>query len=124
MVGIGLRLEYESRVQELRSQRRRKAEAWNKANRMVAGLIGFGILMVLVSAFLPETREVARLSAEKEKQLSTLAREEKLRAEQSRELNLLKTDPEYLEIIAREKIGLMKEGESIINLDAPVPGKN
>ncbi len=37
------------------------------------------------------------------------------------ELELLKTDPEYVEIKARDKMDLMKEGETIFRLDQGAP---
>ena len=42
-----------------------------------------------------------------------------LLARQTREVNLLKTDPGYLETIARDRLDLMKEGETIFRLEQP-----
>jgi len=42
-----------------------------------------------------------------------------LLARQTREVNLLKTDPVYLETIARDRLDLMKEGETIFRLEPP-----
>ena len=41
-----------------------------------------------------------------------------LLARQTREVTLLKTDPTYLETIARDRLDLMKEGETIFRLEA------
>jgi len=35
-----------------------------------------------------------------------------------REVNLLKTDPVYLETIARDRLDLMKDGETIFRIEA------
>ena len=40
-----------------------------------------------------------------------------LLARQTREVNLLKTDPTYLETMARDRLDLMKEGETIFRLE-------
>ena len=42
-----------------------------------------------------------------------------------REEMLLKRDPEFISVIARDKLELMKDGETIYRLDDPVfdPGK-
>ena len=40
-----------------------------------------------------------------------------LLARQTREVNLLKTDVSYLETIARDRLDLMKEGETIFRLE-------
>ena len=44
-----------------------------------------------------------------------------LLARATREINWLKTDPTYLETIARDRLDLMKEGETIFRLE---PAKN
>jgi cell division protein FtsB len=46
-----------------------------------------------------------------------------LLARQTREVNLLKTDAGYLEMIARDRLDLMKEGETIFRLEQPQAGK-
>ena len=42
-------------------------------------------------------------------------------ARQTREVNLLKTDPTYLETMARDRLDLMKEGETIFRLEPAEP---
>ena len=42
-----------------------------------------------------------------------------LLARQTREVNLLKTDATYLETITRDRLDLMKEGETIFRLEPP-----
>lgn len=39
-----------------------------------------------------------------------------LQRKQQREVQLLQTNPEYLELVARDKLDLMKEGETIFRL--------
>ena len=39
------------------------------------------------------------------------------------EKNLLETDPVYLEKVAREKMGLIKEGEVVYKIVPPTPEK-
>ena len=40
----------------------------------------------------------------------------RLASDREQEVNLLQTDHEYLEMIARDKLDLMKEGETIFRL--------
>jgi cell division protein FtsB len=54
--------------------------------------------------------EIDDLQAHVNEQKSLLAR-------QTREVNLLKTDVTYLETIARDRLDLMKEGETIFRLE-------
>jgi cell division protein FtsB len=46
-----------------------------------------------------------------------------LLARQTRVINLLKTDPTYLETITRDRLDMMKEGETIFRLEAGPAGK-
>ena len=41
-----------------------------------------------------------------------------LLSKQTREVNLLKTDPAYLETIARDRLDLMKEGETVFRIES------
>ena len=43
--------------------------------------------------------------------------QQNLLAHQTREINLLKTDSTYLETVARDRLDLMKEGETIFRLE-------
>jgi len=91
---------------------------WNTLSRLVAFLIFLAVGTVLYFFFQPELgklsdmkRRVAELETTKER--ITI---EQLRLE--REKELLTADPEYLENIARDKLDLMKPGETIFRLDA------
>jgi len=48
-----------------------------------------------------------------------LAREKALHARRVREEQLLRNDPAYLEIVSRDRLDVMKPGETIIHLDPP-----
>jgi cell division protein FtsB len=49
--------------------------------------------------------------------------QQNLLAHQTREVNLLKTDSTYLETVARDRLDLMKEGETIFRLESPRAAK-
>jgi cell division protein FtsB len=108
-------------VQQLRSKRRRNPELWHKANRLVATLIVAGSVAGAVVLFYPEWIRHAALAEQLEEERAKLRAEELLREQRTREVDLLQNDPEYVEIIARDKIGVMKEGETIFRLDAAPP---
>ena len=112
---------YEFCVQPIRSKRRRNPEVWHKANRMLITLIVAGFVAVAVAAFYPEVVRHRSLSSQLAEEKGLLAHEELTKARRTREVHLLKTDSEYVEIIARDRIGVMKEGETIYRLDSPTP---
>lgn len=107
-------------MQPIRSKRRRNPEVWHKANRMLIALIVVGFVAVAVAAFYPEILRHRSLSSQLAEEKGLLAHEELTKARRGREVHLLKTDSEYVEIIARDRIGVMKEGETIYRLDTPV----
>jgi cell division protein FtsB len=46
-----------------------------------------------------------------------IAKQKALLDRQTRDADLLQNDPEYVETIARDKLDLMKEGETIFRID-------
>ena len=106
-------------VQELRTRRRRNPEVWSTGIRLMSIFIVVGALAFLLVAFYPEWTRKKDLSTQLANEKSTLSAEELVRKQRSREVDLLKNDTEYVEAIARDKIGVMKEGETIYRLDAP-----
>jgi cell division protein FtsB len=108
-------------VQQLRSRRRRNPEVWRKANRLVATLIVLSLVAFALMAFHPEWERHRALAAQLEEEKAVLREQELLLKQRERELHLLQNDPEYVEILARDTLGMMKEGEEIMRLDASAP---
>ena len=103
-------------------RRRKPAPVWHLLNRLIALVILLGLAGLLVVLFQPQ---VAKLGAMKtsleelnrQKEAETI---ENLRLQ--REKNLLENNPEYIENIARDKLDLMKPGETIYRIDPrPTP---
>jgi len=94
---------------------------WHSLNRFLIVLIVLVLAMIAAYRFLPEISkrrdqqsQVERLKLEVETERQMLMRN--LREEES-----LKHDPEYVALKAREKLDLMKPGETIYRLAPPVP---
>jgi cell division protein FtsB len=80
-------------------------------------LIIAGGLAGIVLWFYPEVvrrDQMARDLLEDQQELAAL---QSLRKQREREVYLLENDKEYIEIIARDKLDMMKEGETIFRLD-------
>jgi cell division protein FtsB len=89
------------------------------ATRVVTLLIVICALILLSVVFYPEWTRLSQMRrdlAHRKERLAELQRKAKEREE---EVRLLRTDPAYLEIFAREKLDLMKDGETIFRLDPP-----
>ncbi len=102
-------------------RRRRRVEPgfWHQANRALIAVIMIVLLTVIGLMFYPvlqKQRDMHRnkTALERERTEKTA----RLRNVQ-RELELLRTDPDYVETIARDRLGLMKPGETIFRVELP-----
>ncbi len=102
---------------QLRSQRRRKSEHWHKANYALQALIAVGVLLLGVFLFYPQMERQKEMVRQLEREQAVLREEEVQRDLHRREVHLLENDPEYVEIVARDRLGVMKPGETILRFD-------
>jgi cell division protein FtsB len=98
---------------------RREATVWQRLNSVLRVLLLLAAILVIVSLFLPLYKKMGQGRLENENLQSQVNEQKMLFARQTREVNLLKTDPAYLETMARDKLDLMKEGETIFRLESP-----
>ncbi|HSP46059.1 MAG TPA: septum formation initiator family protein [Chthoniobacterales bacterium] len=103
---------------------RREATVWQRLNSVLRVLLGMAVVLVIVSLFLPPYKKLGQGRTEIENLQSQVNDQKILLAHQTREVNLLKTDPTYLETKARDKLDLMKDGETIFRIEpATAPKK-
>jgi len=93
---------------------------WVSLNRSLAAAIVLLVVGTLAVRYLPETtrrndiqNEIQVLEAKVAERRAVLKRHE-------REERLLRTNPEYLSMVARERLDLMQEGETLFRFD-PLP---
>jgi len=96
---------------------RREATVWQRLNSILRMLLAAAVVLVIVSLFLPLYKKRAQSQSEIDNLQSQVNEQKTLLAHQTREVNLLKTDSIYLETIARDRLDLMKEGETIFRLE-------
>jgi cell division protein FtsB len=98
--------------------RRRKDSSFLKAvNRVLMALAFAGILCIVGLWFYPELQKRDAMVRYLEDKQSQLDSEERLNRQQTREVYLLENDKEYIETIARDRLDMMKPGETIFRLD-------
>ena len=92
---------------------------WHSLNRLLIVLIVLGVGGIAAVRFNPELAKlrVQQTILDQLKVDVEAARQENQR--NLREEKMLLLDPEYLGIIARDRLDLMKEGEMIYRLEAP-----
>jgi cell division protein FtsB len=104
---------------------RREATVWQRLNSILRVLLVLALVLVIVSLFLPQSKKLTQSRAEIDNLQGQVNEQKTLLARQMREVNLLKTDPGYLEMMARDRLDLMKEGETIFRLEQlPAPKRN
>lgn len=93
--------------------RRAQANYLPVAMRVMWALIVGSALLTLGFTFYPEWIRLSDMKHDVAEQKTRLAELRKTASERELEVKLLQTDREYLEIIARDKLDLMKDGETI-----------
>jgi cell division protein FtsB len=103
------------------TKRRKDPAFWNALNRVLVLLIATLIVVGVVLWFSPELIRRKAMSKNLDLQKSELAAQQLLLEKREREVFLLENDTFYIETIARDKLDLMKEGETIFRLDSLPP---
>jgi len=102
---------------------RREATVWQRLNRVLCFLLVIAIWLVILSLFVPPYKKLRQSRAEIDNLQAQVNEQKVLLARQTRQVTLLQTDPTYLETIARDRLDLMKEGETIFRLEPAQAGK-
>lgn len=100
-------------------KRRHQQTIWHTLNRLVLVLIVFGVITAILCAFFPTLRERSKQAERVEALKDEIAQQKLVLNRRMREVKLLRKDPSYVEVIARDRLDLMKEGETIFRLDIP-----
>jgi cell division protein FtsB len=90
---------------------------WNAVNRVLLTLVIVGSVASLVLWFYPELVRRDQMARNLLREREQLLVEQNQRKHREREVYLLENDKEYIETIARDKLDMMKEGETIFRLD-------
>ena len=98
---------------------RRDASVWQQLNRVLRALITIAALLVIASLFVPQYKRLTQSQAEIETLQKQVGDQKNLLARETRKVTLLRTDPGYLETIARDRLDLMKDGETVFRLEQP-----
>ncbi len=94
---------------------------WHSLNRFLLTLIAVTIATVVGYRALPEVSKRREQEQKIEALKAEIDRQKQLYAMRSREENLLRHDPEYIGLIARDRLDLMRDGEKIYRIEPPKP---
>lgn len=104
---------------------RRQNTVWHSLNRVLITLIAFTFVTLIACGFVPLLKNTREQSDREDDLRGQIQKEQMLLAQHTREVELLKTDPTYIETIARDRLDMMKDGETIYRIDpAPTPDQS
>jgi cell division protein DivIC len=103
-------------------KRKPNGNIWAKLAKVMQILVALAVIAGIVACFLPVIHQEHRLQREKADTEAKIATEEAINRQYNRQFDLLKTNPEYVERIARDRLNVGKPGEMIFRFD-PYPPK-
>ena len=90
---------------------------WHSLNRLLFTLIVLTVAALVGYRFLPEVSKRREQQARVEQLKIEVEKERQLLVLNTRKKELLNYDAEYLGLVARDRLDLMKEGETIYRLE-------
>ncbi|RFC42379.1 MAG: Septum formation initiator [Verrucomicrobia bacterium] len=91
---------------------------WVSLNRALASAIVLLVVGTLAVRYLPETSKRNEIQSDIQVLEAKVAEKRALLKRHEREERLLRTNSEYLSMVARERLDLMQEGETLFRFDA------
>ena len=91
---------------------------WTSLNRAVSCAIILLVVTTLAIRYLPETTRRNEMQAQIQDLEAKLAERKGVLERHEREERLLRTNPEYLSLIPRDRLDLKEEGETLFRFDA------
>ena len=92
---------------------------WTSLNWAVSAAIVVLVVTTLAIRYLPETARRNEMYAQIQDMEAKLAERKAILQRHEREERLLRTNPEYLSLIARDRLDLKEEGETLFRFDQP-----
>lgn len=100
---------------------RRQHTVWHSLNRLLVALIAFTVITLIACAFVPELKNAREQDDRVDDLRVQIQKEHDLLTVHTREAELLTNDPTYIETIARDRLDMMKDGETIYRIDPTPP---
>ena len=94
---------------------------WVSLNRFLLTLIAVTVLTSVGYRYLPEISKRSAQELQLEALKTAIDHEKQLLAQNSRKESLLKHDPEYIGMVARDQLDLMRENETIFRVEPARP---
>jgi len=99
--------------------RRREPDFWQRLNKLLALLVMAGVFCGIAVVFYPVWTKQQAMRARADSLTGEKAEKTAQLQKARHKLDLLKNDPEYVETIARDRLNVMKPGETIFRIELP-----
>ena len=90
---------------------------WKRLSRLMEVVIYALLVLAVVKLFGPELERRDELVAEKQRLEGIRSEKESQAVRLRQEHRLLKTDKDYLETVARDRLNLQREGEHVVRIE-------
>jgi cell division protein FtsB len=90
---------------------------WKRLSRLMEVVIYALLVLAVVKLFGPELERREELVAEKQRLEGIRSEKESQAVRLRQEHRLLKTDKDYLETVARDRLNLQREGEHVVRIE-------
>lgn len=92
-------------------------DIWQRLSKVMMALIFLCVVAAVLRFFIPEIERRNQLEKQAQRFEQQIDEKSMRLAQLQIEYDLLKNDRAYLEVIARDRLDLMRDGETIIRLD-------
>jgi len=93
---------------------------WSKLTQIAIGLVVLAVLLLIFMCYKPLIEENERMRREILKLDAEIQTQEKVSADLSSQINILRNNPKTIERLTREKMSYAKPDETVIYFEAPV----
>ena len=100
-------------------ERKRNESGFHFLNRLLIAVIILALCIGGIITSAPLIKQYREQNETIDRLQKEIVRQKAIHVRRTREEQLLKNDPTYLETIARDRLSVMKAGETIIHLDPP-----
>lgn len=94
-------------------------DIWQRLSKLMLALLFVCVVIAILRLFVPEIERRNQLQQQAQAYEELRAEKAGRLAQLQKEYDLLRNDREYLEAIARDRLDLMKDGETIFRLERP-----
>ncbi len=100
-------------------RRGREPDFWQRLNKLLTLLVIAGVFCGIVVVFYPVWAKQQAMRARVDSLTQEKAKKTAQFQDARNKLELLKNDPDYVETIARDRLNVMKPGETIFRIELP-----